>query len=65
MRDTQFYQEKCQVAVGRADGQLSPRASTQCWGGKKVLQVVAGSDVIPLEWSQGENLEPTGEASEV
>lgn len=59
MRDTQLYQGKCQVAVGQADGQLSRKASTQSRK-KKVLQVVAGGDVILLESSQGKNLELTG-----
>lgn len=55
MRGTQFYQGKCQVAVGQADGQLSRKASTQGQKKKKkkVLQVVAGGDVILLESSQG------------
>lgn len=55
MRDTQFYQGKCQVAVGQADGQLSRKASTPSRKKKKkiVLQVVAGGDVILLESSQG------------
>lgn len=52
MRDSQFYQGNCQVAVGQADGQLSQKPQLQLEKKRCFSQVVAAGEVVWYESSQ-------------